>query len=107
MKKIIGNTVGMGLPKPNLKQNDPSKGDFVYGKSEITNIVNDALAQAKASGEFNGEKGDKGDPGNDYVLTDADMAAIAGLVDVPEAVTDEHINSLIDAKLGVIENGTY
>lgn len=22
-------------------------------------------------------------------------------------VTDEHINSLIDAKLGVIENGTY
>lgn len=23
------------------------------------------------------------------------------------AATDEHINSLIDAKLGVIENGTY
>ena len=23
------------------------------------------------------------------------------------AVTDEHINSLIDAKLGVIENGSY
>ena len=26
---------------------------------------------------------------------------------VPEGVTDAHINSLIDAKLGVIENGTY
>lgn len=29
------------------------------------------------------------------------------LTDVPALVTDEHINSLIDAKLGVIENGTY
>jgi long-subunit acyl-CoA synthetase (AMP-forming) len=28
-------------------------------------------------------------------------------ITVPEAVTDAHINSLIDAKLGVIENGTY
>jgi len=26
---------------------------------------------------------------------------------IPAPVTDEHINSLIDAKLGVIENGTY
>ena len=26
---------------------------------------------------------------------------------LPEAVTDAHINSLIDAKLGVIENGSY
>ena len=28
-------------------------------------------------------------------------------IDIPEAVTDEHINELIDAKLGVIENGAY
>ena len=28
-------------------------------------------------------------------------------VKIPSAVTDEHINSLIDAKLGVIENGAY
>lgn len=28
-------------------------------------------------------------------------------VTIPDAVTDDHINSLIDAKLGVIENGTY
>lgn len=26
---------------------------------------------------------------------------------IPEAVTDDHINALIDAKLGVIENGSY
>ena len=28
-------------------------------------------------------------------------------VKIPSAVTDDHINSLIDAKLGVIENGSY
>ena len=28
-------------------------------------------------------------------------------VNIPSTVTDDHINSLIDSKLGVIENGTY
>lgn len=28
-------------------------------------------------------------------------------IDIPSAVTDDHINSLIDIKLGVIENGSY
>lgn len=30
--KIIGYTVGTTLPKPNLKQTDPTKGDYVKGK---------------------------------------------------------------------------
>lgn len=33
--KIIGNTVGMGLPKPNLMQTDPAKGDYVKGKEQF------------------------------------------------------------------------
>lgn len=33
--KIIGNTVGMGLPKPDLMQTDPTKGDYVKGKEEF------------------------------------------------------------------------
>lgn len=41
MSKIIGNTVGLGRPKPNLMQNDPTKGDYVKGKEEF-------LAQAGA-----------------------------------------------------------
>lgn len=32
-------------------------------KTALPTAINDALAQAKASGEFDGEKGDKGDPG--------------------------------------------
>lgn len=39
-RKIIGNTVGMGLPKPNLMQTDPSKGDYVKGKTEFIKQVN-------------------------------------------------------------------
>lgn len=75
--KIVGNTVGMGLPKPDLRQTDPRKGDFVYGKDEIGNAVNAALAQAKASGEF---KGDPGTPGPAYTLTAADKTAIVNAV---------------------------
>ena len=29
--KIYGNTVGTTLPKPNLDQTDPNKGDFIFG----------------------------------------------------------------------------
>ena len=66
--------------------------------SELPTAINTALAQAKASGEFDGadgapgakgdkgdpgEKGDKGDagiPGSDYVLTAQDKHDIAALV---------------------------
>ncbi len=48
-RKIIGITVGSPLPKPNLMQTDPSKGDYVKGKEEfIQNLggtaVDDVLA---------------------------------------------------------------
>ena len=33
--------------------------------------------------------------------------SMAKTVNIPSAVTDDHINSLIDKKLGVIENGAY
>ena len=34
--KIIGNTVGTPLPKPDFKQTDPTKGDYIKNKPEIT-----------------------------------------------------------------------
>ena len=121
--KIVGNTVGTSLPKPDLRQKDPRKGDFVKGKDEISEIVNDALAQAKASGEFKGDPGEPGQPGadgKDYILTDADKTEIAEqaaqMVDVPDVdltgyaktediPTDEHINGLIDTKLEGLPSG--
>lgn len=43
--------------------------------------------------------------GNVITVTDSDGGKQT--ITLPSAVTDSHINSLIDAKLGVIENGTY
>lgn len=33
--KIVGNTVGTNLPKPNLLQDDPTKGDYIKGKNKF------------------------------------------------------------------------
>lgn len=38
-RKIIGATVGSPLPKPNLMQTDPKKGDYVKGKEEFLKQV--------------------------------------------------------------------
>lgn len=91
-QKIIGVTVGTPTPRANLKQTDPRKADYVKGKdiipekvsqlendagyltehqdisgkldaSKLSEAIDNALAQAKASGEFDGENGKPGDSG--------------------------------------------
>lgn len=103
---------------------------------DIPVAVNEALAQAKASGEFDGADGksayayaqDGGYTGtetefaaklaaekfanpNALTFTGAATGSYDGseplTVEIPEAVTDEHINNLINTALGGIENGTY
>ena len=108
-------------------------------KTELQATINTALAQANASGEFDGADGKSAyqyavDSG--YTGTEAEFAeklaaempttlpnpnaltftgAVEGSydgsaplsVEIPRAVTDEHINNLINTALGVIENGTY
>ena len=105
-------------------------------KADVGVAVDEALAAAKASGEFDGADGKSAyqyaqDGG--YTGTEAEFAAklaqekfanpnaltftgaVEGsydgseplTVEIPEAVTDEHINNLINTALGVIENGTY
>lgn len=114
-------------------------------QDDLQVATNEALAQAKASGEFDGANGAPGKNGADgktayqyavdvgYTGTEAEFASklaqekfanpnaltftgavtgsydgsMAVSVEIPSAVTDDHINSLIDAKLGVIENGSY
>lgn len=113
--KIIGNVVGMGLPKPNLKQTDPKKGDYVKGKDEIPAkvsqlendsefvkapeltdavgnvidpVINEALTRAKESGEFKPVKG------VDY-WTDEDKAEIAAGITVLTDGEIEMLNALL------------
>lgn len=105
-------------------------------QDDLQAATNEVLAQAKASGEFDGADGKTAyqyavDGG--YTGTEAEFASklvqekfanpnaltltgavtgsydgsMAVSVEIPVAVTDDHINSLIDAKLGVIENGSY
>ena len=39
-KKIIGITVGTQLPKPNFKQTDPTKGDYIKNKPDFEGLKN-------------------------------------------------------------------
>ena len=45
-KEIYGGVVALGLPKPDLMQTDPKKGDFVFGKdvipAKVSQLENDA-----------------------------------------------------------------
>ena len=64
--------------------------------------------------------GPQGEPGQDYILTEADKSEIAGMVVVDTSTfatmaqveakgyqTEANVNALINTALGVIENGTY
>ena len=37
-RKIIGITVGTQLPKPNFKQTDPTKGDYIKNKPDFEGL---------------------------------------------------------------------
>ena len=48
-RKIIGVTVGTTLPKPNFKQTDPTKGDYIKNKPDfdgLKDIVDDVVDTA-------------------------------------------------------------
>lgn len=126
--KIVADYLAANPPK----ENDPTVSDWAkqpekpeYTAEEVGALsqnslqtgIDQALAQAKESGLFDGPQGPQGEqgpqgpqgiPGGDYVLTDADKADIAelaaALVDVPDSVTDEHINELINTALSAIPN---
>lgn len=96
-------------------------------KEDLQNATNEALAQAKESGEFDGAAGPQGPqgdpgpagadgpPGDDYVLTDADRQEIAeiaaGLVEVPDSAETTRADELIASGItptgakGFVETG--
>lgn len=51
--------------------------DLAEAQEAIPNEIDEALEEAKASGDFDGPQGPQGEPGDDYVLTEADQAEIA------------------------------
>jgi hypothetical protein len=59
---------------------DGSNSIDILTEAEAVAIIEGALTEAKASGEFDGAKGDKGDKGDPYTLTDTDKTSIANAV---------------------------
>lgn len=114
--KIIGNTVGTPLPKPDLRQTNPKKGDYVFGSEEIVKTVNGIAPDENGNVEVTAQGG--GSAGGEYTLPvgGAELGGVknGGNVTINEdgtmsaaIPTDDHINDLINSALGVIENGTY
>ena len=69
-------------------------------KSELGNAIEDALREAKNSGEFDGADGKDGKDGvdgkdgNDYILTDADKTEIAGMVAPRYQIAERNIDDV-------------
>lgn len=85
----VGNAIGQEKQAREQALNELKEAiDDKLDASELPTAINTALAQAKESGQFDGAPGVKGDPGDDYVLTEADKEEIAEmaaeLVEVPE-----------------------
>ena len=72
--KIIGNTVGTTTPKPNFKQTDPKRGDYIKNKPSLK-----ALAEKDVA--------DKGDLATD-VQASLDKAD-AAVLSIEQALTEE------------------
>lgn len=84
------------------------------GKEELGAAVEEALTQAKESGEFKGDKGDpgytpqkgvdyfdgaKGEPGDDYILTEADKTEIA---EEAADIVDDALSEVIGDPSGAV-----
>jgi hypothetical protein len=83
-RKIIGVTVGSSLPKPNFKQTDPTKGDYIKNKPDFEGLKYDVeelqgLVGTKSVSEQINEAFEKFDGDSDiYVQNDEPVDAPDG-----------------------------
>lgn len=129
--KIPGNTVGTTMPRTNYNQADPKKADYlvgrenIVGKEDLVSVTEEILAEAKASGEFNGEDGKDGTDGKDGVscshswngttltVTSASGTSSANLKGEkgdPYTLTEADKQSIVDSVIEALptwEGGSY
>lgn len=71
-RKIIGVTVGTTLPKPNFKQTDPTKGDYIKNKPDFAGLenrvdtVSGLVGDEAVSEQINKAIANKSDVGHDH-----------------------------------------
>lgn len=75
-----------------------------YTKAEADTLLNDKVDKVSGKGLSTNDYTDSDKEKVDSAVQPSDLDDYAKTEDIP---TDEHINSLINAKLGVIENGSY
>lgn len=88
--KIVGNTVGTSLPKSNLMQTDPKKGDFVKGKDEFRKRAGVNIPGGANAGQM-------------IVVKEVDESGNPTEWEAVDVIDDAHITHLIDAKMELIE----
>ena len=86
--KIIGNTAGTTIPKPNLMQNDPTKGDYVKGKDEFLKQMPGGGVDFKTDSTLKLERGvlsvnttDQMEQDNTLPITSAGVYATVGNIE--------------------------
>lgn len=85
-RKIIGVTVGTQLPKPNFKQTDPTKGDYIKNKPDFDGLksrvdtINSLVGDTAVSEQIN------------EAITNIEMPSIDGLA------TEEYVTNSVAQK---------
>lgn len=82
-RKIIGVTVGTTLPKPNFKQTDPTKGDYIKNKPDFEGLKKDVTTLNELVG--------------DTSVSDQISTAITNANYASEAYVDEKVAALVDS----------
>lgn len=115
-RKIIGVTVGTQLPKPNFKQNDPTKGDYIKNKPDFEGLksrvdtIDDFVGGSSVSNQISSAISSlTSDDVDIYVQNDEPVDAPNGAVwiDTDDSGEDKVIHvyeSLIRPTLGAIED---
>ena len=106
---------GTGLPFIGLTADALYFGLFQCGSGDASNgaVVATMMIEITQNGEVNNISAYVETLPNPNAITFTGAVtgsydgSAAMTVNIPSAVTDDHINSLIDTKLGVIENGSY
>lgn len=116
-RKIIGVTVGTTLPKPNFKQTDPTKGDYIKNKPDfdglkdrvdtVSKLVGDTAVSeqiAKAIGEINYPVDSVNGQTGDVQLTASDVGALPDTTEIPsieglatEKYVDDKVAAIVDS----------
>ena len=95
-RKIIGVTVGTTLPKPNFKQTDPTKGDYIKNKPDFDGLKTDVEELERKVGDTNV---------SDQISTAIGGLATEGYVDEKFATIE--FTSATDDGTGIITLGQF